>query len=114
MSHRSTEELTAGLGDVAGSPIGSGRLKMIVRRPAVDEREVLTTAQLDLEVGLVGDTWRDRGSRFTDDRSADPERQLTLMNSRAAALVAVERERWPLAGDQLFVDLHLGPVELPP
>jgi hypothetical protein len=114
MSHRSTEDLAAGLAEVSRSPIGSGRLEMIVRRPAVDEREVLTTAELDLEVGLVGDTWRERGSRTTPDRSADPERQLTLMNARAATLVAVDRERWPLAGDQLFVDLHLGNVELPP
>jgi hypothetical protein len=114
MSHRSPEELAAGLADVSRSPIGTGRLEMIVRRPAVDEREVLATAELDLEIGLVGDTWRERGSRHTTDRSADPERQLTLMNARAATLVAVERERWPLAGDQLFVDLHLGVVELPP
>ena len=73
-----------------------------------------TSADLDLELGLVGDTWRERGSRHTEDRSADPERQITLMNARAAALVAVDRERWPLAGDQLFVDLHLGAAELPP
>jgi hypothetical protein len=114
MSHRSTEELAAGIDEVSRSPIGSGRLEMIVRRPAVDEREVLTSAHLDLEVGLVGDTWQERGSRNTPDRSADPERQLTLMNARAATLVAVDRERWALAGDQLFVDLHLGVAELPP
>ena len=114
MSHRSAEELTAGIDEVARSPVGAGRLEMIVRRPAVDARELLTAADLDLEWGLVGDTWRDRGSRQMADRSTDPERQLTLMNARAAALVAVDRERWPLAGDQLYVDLHLGAAELPP
>jgi hypothetical protein len=113
MSHRSADELTAGLDQVARSPVGAGRLEMIVRRPAVDAREVLAAGDLDLEWGLVGDTWRERGSRQTEDRSSDPERQLTLMNARAAALVAVDRERWPLAGDQLFVDLHLGAAELP-
>ena len=113
MSYRRAEELHAGLAEVARSPVGGGRLELIVRRPAVDAREVLDAAELDLEWGLVGDTWRERGSRQTADRSADRERQLTLMNARAAALVAVDRERWPLAGDQLYVDLHLGPAELP-
>jgi hypothetical protein len=114
MAHRTADELTAGLDEVGRSPVGTGRLEMIVRRPAVDARELLMSADLDLEFGLVGDTWRDRGSRHTEDRSADPARQLTLMNARAAALVAVDRERWPLAGDQLYVDLHLGAAELPP
>ena len=36
------------------------------------------------------------------------------MSSRAAALVAGERERWPLAGDQLYVDLDLSDENLPP
>ena len=114
MSQRSADELIAGLDEVARSPVGAGRLELIVRRPALAEREVLASADLDLEVGLVGDTWRERGSRYTEDGSADPVRQITLMNARAAALVAVDRERWPLAGDQLFVDLHLGAEELPP
>ena len=41
------------------------------------------------------------------DGSANPDAQLTLMNARAAALLAGERERWALAGDQLFVDFDL-------
>jgi MOSC domain-containing protein YiiM len=35
------------------------------------------------------------------------------MNSRAVDLVAVTRERWPLAGDQLYVDLDLSTENLP-
>ena len=114
MLHRTTEELEAGLPEIAGSPIGTGRLELIVRRPAVGEREVLDVGELDLEVGLVGDTWRERPSTRTADRSAHPEMQLNVMNARAAALVAVDAERVPLAGDQLYVDLHLGTDELPP
>jgi hypothetical protein len=30
-----------------------------------------------------------------------------IMNSRAIALLAQDRARWPLAGDQLYVDLDL-------
>jgi MOSC domain-containing protein YiiM len=107
MSHRPAEELTAGLAEVARSPVGTGTLELIVRRPAVDAREVRESAELDIEVGLVGDNWCMRGT-------PDRDRQLTVMNARAAALVAVDREHWPLAGDQLFVDLHLGGAELPP
>ena len=36
------------------------------------------------------------------------------MNSRAVALLAQSPERWPLAGDQLYVDLDLSPANLPP
>jgi MOSC domain-containing protein YiiM len=110
MTQRSAEELTAGLAEVGRSPVGTGTVELIVRRPAVEEREVVDTADLDLEVGLVGDNWSTRGSAG----SPDPARQLTLMNARAAALVAVDTARWPLAGDQLYVDLHLGGAELPP
>jgi MOSC domain-containing protein YiiM len=86
---------------------------MIVRRPAVDEREVVPRAMLDLAEGLVGDTWRVRGSRTTPDGLAHPEKQITVMNARAVALVAGPADRWPLAGDQLFVDLDLSVANLP-
>ena len=36
------------------------------------------------------------------------------MNARSTALVAGDRERWPLAGDQLYVDLDLSGEHLPP
>ena len=87
---------------------------MIVRRPALDEREVLESAELDLDVGLVGDTWSQRPSTRTADGSPHPHMQVTLMNARAVALIAGSRANWPLAGDQLYVDLHLGAEELPP
>ncbi len=114
MTKRSREQLESGLDHVRAAPIGHGRLEMIVRRPALDEREVLDSAELDLVVGLVGDTWSARSSRRTEDGSPHPGMQVTLMSARAAALVAGSRANWPLAGDQLFVDLHLGTEELPP
>jgi MOSC domain-containing protein YiiM len=36
------------------------------------------------------------------------------MNSRVIALLAGDRARWALAGDQLYVDLDLRPENLPP
>jgi MOSC domain-containing protein YiiM len=71
-------------------------------------------AQLDELEGLVGDCWRVRGSSTTSDGSSNPEAQITLMNARSAAVIAGDRARWPLAGDQLYVDLDLGVANLPP
>jgi MOSC domain-containing protein YiiM len=36
------------------------------------------------------------------------------MNARAIALLAQDKSRWPLAGDQLFVDIDLSAANLPP
>jgi MOSC domain-containing protein YiiM len=114
MQHFELETLEQGLDDVRRSPKDAGRVELIVRRPAVEEREVVAEAALDPEEGLVGDCWKDRGSRAMADGSAHPDMQLTLMNARAVSLVAGERDRWPLAGDQLFVDLDLSESNLPP
>ncbi len=113
MQHRSADELTAGLDEILRSPAAEGTIELIVRRPAEDEREVREDGVLDLEEGLVGDIWRARGSSRRPDGSANPDAQLTLMNARAAELIAGSRERWPLAGDQLFVDLDLSVENLP-
>lgn len=111
--HLTTEELEAGLGHVLLSPKDEGVLKLIVRRPAVDEREVLEEGELDLVEGLKGDSWKQRGSSRTPDGSAHPDMQLNVMNSRILHLVAQDRERWRLAGDQLIVDMDLSDENLP-
>lgn len=111
--HLTWEELEAGLDEVRRSPKDGGVLELIVRRPGVDEREVLEAGELDTAVGLVGDSWRLRPSSRTPDKSPHPEMQLNVMNARAIALVARERGRWPLAGDQLFLDLDLSGENLP-
>jgi hypothetical protein len=112
-AHLTLIELEAGLGEIIESPKQEGRVEMIVRRLGVGEREVLEDAVLDLIEGLIGDTWRTRGSSNTSDGSADPDAQVTVMNARAIALVAGSRDRWPLAGDQLFVDLDLSAENVP-
>jgi len=113
MEHRTAEELTAALAEIHQSPATAGTVELIVRRPAEDEREVLDKCTLDLEVGLVGDAWLARGSKAMPDGSANPDAQLTLMNARAAEVITGTRDRWPLAGDQLYVDLDLSVENLP-
>lgn len=112
MKHLTRDELEAGLPHVQASPSDGGRLELLVRRPRTDEREILDAAVLDLENGLVGDKWRDTADG--PDPAAQRDVQLTVMNARAAALVAGSRERWALAGDQLYIDLDLGDENLPP
>ncbi len=107
-------ELEAGLDDIRQAPSENGVLKMIVRRPAVGEREALNEAMLNLEDGLVGDTWKMRGSKATPDGSANIHAQITVMNVRATALFAQTESRWALAGDQLYVDFDLSEDNLPP
>jgi hypothetical protein len=114
MKHLTTSELEAGLDSIHQSPKDHGVLKLIVRRPAVDEREVLEEGQLDLHLGLVGDTWKDRRSSRTPDASPHPDMQLNIINSRVIDLVAQDRKRWPLAGDQLYIDMDLAAENLPP
>ncbi len=114
MKHLTTEELHAGLDEIRRSPKDEGVLELIVRRPSVGEREVLDEGRLDVTEGLVGDTWIARGSRRSRDGLAHPGMQLNIMNSRVIALVAQVRERWHLAGDQLFMDLDLSVENLPP
>src|SRR5688500_5897223 len=112
-NHRTKEELEAGLHEIFRAPREVGTLEMIVRRPAVGEREVVEEAQLDALAGLVGDSWLSRGSSSTLDGKAQPDMQLNVMNARVVSLLASTRELWSLAGDQFYVDFDLSVENLP-
>jgi MOSC domain-containing protein YiiM len=109
----SLSTLGAGLPEIRQSPRDAGALRMIVRRPHVGGREILDAAVLDVADGLVGDRWTARRSR-SGTGPPDADRQITIMNARAIALIARTLERWPLAGDQLYIDLDLSTGHLPP
>lgn len=100
-------DLAGGLAHIAQSPKDGGTLDMIVRRPGVDEREIVEVAELDVEVGLVGDSWSQRVK-------VDPDAQLNVMNARAVAVLAPDEATRALAGDQLYIDLDLSDENLPP
>jgi hypothetical protein len=109
------ERLEAGLGEVLSAPTEEGTLELIVRRPAENQRELLDAGELDSDVGLVGDMWSTRPSSSTPDGGPNPQAQLTVMNARAARLVADGDglERWAEAGDQLYVDLDISKANVP-
>ena len=113
MTHLTMEALQAGLDVIRQSPQDRGTLELIVRRPAVNDREVLTEGELDPSQGLVGDSWATRAGFRKGGRAPRPDTQLNVMNSRVIALVAQDKDRWALAGDQLFLDLDLSEKNLP-
>lgn len=99
------------LDGIFGAPKDAGPIEMIVRRPGENQRVVVEFAELSVEHGLVGDSWVDR---VGTDGKPKRDAQLTLMNSRVTDAVAVTRERWPLAGDQIYVDMDISVENLPP
>ncbi|MFZ1753264.1 MAG: MOSC domain-containing protein [Caldilineaceae bacterium] len=108
-----TDEIEAGLEAVRRSPKDTGTLELIVRRPKSEVRDVLEEGELDLKAGLMGDNWIERPSTRSADGKAHPDMQLNVINTRFIDLVAQDRDRWQLAGDQLFVDLDLSEENLP-
>ena len=108
MSERdaSYAELEAALPELERSPRERGTVVLIVRRPSRGKREVLDLGLLDVEEGLIGDRWA-LGKRHR-------AQQLTIINARLVELLAPSRDRWPLAGDQLYVDFDLSLEHLPP
>jgi hypothetical protein len=112
--HRSLDEIMEGLQLVRRSPRGVGTLALVVRRPAVDAREMPSRAELDPDFGLIGDSWSQRPSSRTTDGSPHPDMQLNVINSRFIELIAgPDRDAWALAGDQLYVDLDLSVEAMP-
>jgi hypothetical protein len=106
-------ELEAALDHLRDAPKDEGVVQLIVRRPRINEREVLEQAELDPFLGLIGDNWCVRASSSTFDGSPNPEMQINIMNARVTALVAQDKHRWPLAGDQLYIDMDLSKENLP-
>lgn len=107
MAHRTLVEIEAAMAASGASPRNHGRVRLIVARPAVGERRVLDEGVLDVDTGLVGDNWWARGSKLTMNGTAHFGQQVTLMNSRMIQALTGDVGLWPLAGDQLYVDLDL-------
>ncbi len=113
--HLDIDALEAGLTHIQESPKDHGTLDLVVRRPAVDEREILDVAELSLDEGVVGDTWNQRSSKRSEDGGPHPDMQLNIINARLSRLISggLDDDR-ALAGDQLHVDLDVSEANLPP
>ena len=113
MTYRTAEQLQAGMADVLEAPKTEGPVRLVVRRPAKGQREILEVGRIDTEEGLVGDDWIRRPNKTTGLPS--PHAQVTIMNARAAELVSGDPEpsAWAQCGDQLYVDLDLSEANMP-
>ena len=108
VSHPTTAELEPHLDHLAATPRDVGVLELLVCRPSRGTRRVLDEGVLDTEVGLVGDSWSTRPGK-----APRPDKQVTLMNARMAALLSSDPARQARCGDQLYVDLDLSVDNLP-
>ena len=106
-THLTEQEITDGLTEVLKSPQDFGTLRAIVIRPGHEERRSLQECRLSPEGGTEGDAWARGCWLQLPDGSPDPDVQICIMNSRMIDLVACDKTRWELAGDNLFVDLDL-------
>jgi len=100
-------ELIRGLDWIRKAPQDDGILEAIVIRPSVDVRKQLQRCRLSPETGADGDIWsRDCWLKLKDG-SSHPDVQIAIMSVRVIALLARDKTRWKLAGDQLYVDFDL-------
>ena len=103
--HRPFAELEASLSALAELPKDSGRLALIVRRPADGVRETPQTVRLTPEEGVPGDSWGRSPSRKLD-------AQIAVMRRDVAELIA-NGQPLTLFGDSLFVDFDISTPNLP-
>lgn len=112
--HLTRDELSAGLDHIRAAPKQESTLDCIVVRPVSGEQHEVKSARLSLAGGVEGDHWVKDSWKATADGKPDPDVQLCIMNSRSIGLVAQDRARWPMAGNNLYMDLDLSPENLPP
>jgi len=111
--HRTTAELEAHLDVLRAAPRSVGSLELLVRRPTVEAREILSEGVLDLELGLVGDNWLERAASHAIAEGRHLTAQLNVMSARMVRFLAPTVEEQALAGDQLFLDLDISVTNLP-
>jgi len=107
--HVTRERLDERLPELRELGTEQGTLELIVARPSEGQRETPDTAELTIEDGLVGDRWT---ARVNADGRVHRDNQLTIASTRMLGLIA-DPARWPLAGDNLLVDIGLDKEGLP-
>jgi len=85
----------------------SRRVELLVLRTSDDRHEMPGFVELDPERGLLGDRWAQAPNPH-------PEAQISLMDRRVVdALVAGDRARWHVPGDNIIVDADVSEAALP-
>ncbi len=112
--HLTRAELQAGLAHILASPEDDGVLEAIVIRPGSGLRQEPQSCDISAAGGVHGDHWAKGCWLSTEAGEPHPDVQICIMNARCIAHIAGERQRWALAGDNLLIDLDIGPENLPP
>ncbi|MCH9686439.1 MAG: MOSC domain-containing protein [Deltaproteobacteria bacterium] len=102
---RSFQQLEQGWQDGPVAPRHRGVVRLVVARLGGGEHDVLDRGQLTPDDGLVGDRWK-------TGPNPSVERQITLMETRVAELVA-DGQPLHMPGDNVLVDLDLGAQAAP-
>lgn len=92
---------------VLEAPSDTGSVEMLVVRPAVNQRESLGKVMFSPERGVAGDNWETSCWKKLENSQSDPDVQVAIMSARMIGVLTNDKMRWPLAGDQLFVDFDL-------
>ncbi len=111
--HPTETELAARLDYLRQAPASGSPVTLLLRRPTTDQRELLDEAELTPAAGLVGDRWAMTCSHRLPSGALNPDSQITLMSTRMLDLLTPDRARWPLAGDNVLLDLDLSDTNLP-
>ncbi len=77
-------------------------------------RRDLESCEISLAGGTHGDHWANGCWKSTEDGRPHPDVQICIMNARCIGLIAQERDNWPPAGGNLFIDMDLTPANTPP
>jgi len=112
-NHQSLQELESKTNEILKSPKNHGKIELLVIRPVSNERKVVEEMQVTHEDGVLGDVWKTKPSSSTPDGKPHPEKQVTIMNSRCIRTLAGDKNNWPPAGDQIYVDLDLSTQNIP-
>lgn len=114
MEHVTQSDIDTRMDWVLESPNDNGSVALIVVRPQTDKREILSQALFSPQTGVAGDNWQTHCWKKLANGQPDPEVQVAIMNARMIDVLAGDQSRWPLAGDQLFVDFDLSVMNLSP
>jgi MOSC domain-containing protein YiiM len=90
------------------APTGPGRIRVICARTAPGEHQLLDSAELDRERGLIGDRWISKAAE-----PGELEYQVTIMELRVVDLLRAADQPIHAAGDNLLVDFDLSEGALP-
>ena len=107
MDYIASSEIEARFEWVLEAPADAGRVESLVIRPAVNQREPLQRVMFSPQQGVEGDNWLSSCWKKLPSGESDPDVQVAIMNARMIEVLTNDKSRWPLAGDQLFVDFDL-------